>query len=66
MITDFKLYEFNKHDIYEIFKIDDYFTIALEVEIKTNDPNIKNPATTYEDEIIEKLNENTLKSFSNE
>jgi len=66
MITDFKLYEFNKHDIYEIFKIDDYFTIALELEIKTNDPNIKNPSTTYEDEIIEKLKENTIKSFSKE
>lgn len=64
MIKNFKLFEFNKQDIYKIFEIDDYFTIALEIEIKTNDPNIKDPASTYEDEMIEKLKEDIINSFS--
>lgn len=64
MIKDFKLFEFNKQDIYKIFEIDDYFTIALEIEIKTNDSDIEIPASDYEDEIIEKLKEKIINSFS--
>jgi len=63
MITNFKIFEFNKHDKYLIYKNSDNFTFAIEYEICSTESNDIEPEIDDIYDTIDYIKDITLLSF---